>query len=651
MAKLPRLGGAPCVRLNVAQEPENRSNAGPPETGNIEAGHLKSEIAPPASHAPRRQGIRTYALLILATAAVTVIVTSLSLLLIRHRLRDQVEVGLSEDLERSVINFQNLQAERLRALDRENALLAELPTLKALMTSGDDRTIQDGAFEFWQISSTDLFALANSSGRIVATYTRSASNTRSASSGDALREGLSALLASPDRHYLIDGGSLYSCSVRPLFFGSAENGTLLGYVVSGVSIDRTVREISQPTGVEATFLSGGQAVAGTLAPSMQADLARQPLLLSATPSTPSAVKIGKASFLAAAEDLSASSTAPLYLVVLKSLDPAAQSINRIDRIVLSAGLFALLAGAALVTILSRLVTRPLEELSRSVRAFGRGDSKYRIPRHGTQEVRQLSQAFAAMRRQIQEANRALIESERLATIGSMASSVSHDLRHYLAAIYANSEFLASDRLSSKERAEIFADIRAAVLGTTDMIESLLIFSRTGSNARRSPELMATLLERAVALVRAHPDAEEVTFVARYGDPVETAVIVDGKQIERAIFNLLLNACQAARCGSEAHQVTATLEVQEHFVIVNVVDNGAGVPDKIRESLFEPFVSEGKQKGTGLGLTLAHCIALEHGGEVTLLGSRRGETVFQMKVARAPEAQEFMPAPEAERRMG
>jgi signal transduction histidine kinase len=589
----------------------------------------------------RKQGFRTYALLIFATAAVTLIVTSLSLLLIRHRLREQVADDLSQDLGRSVIAFRNLQDERLRALERENALLAELPTLKALMTSGDDRTIQDGAVEFWQISSTDLFALADPSGHIVAAY------TKSASSGRSLQQGLKALLASPGKHYLIDGGSLYSCSVRPLFFGSDENGTLLGYVVSGVSIERTVPEISQPSGVEATFLSGGQIVASTLDPSVREGLVTQPLPPSGTTQAPSAVILGSARYLAATEDLTAASTSPLQLVVLKSLEPAERSINRIDRIVLSAGLLALLSGAALMVILSRLVTRPLEELSKSVRAFGMGDSAYRVPRYGTQEVRQLSQAFASMRRRIQEANRALLESERLATIGSMASSVSHDLRHYLAAIYANSEFLASDRLSAKERAEIFADIRAAVLGTTDMIESLLIFSRTGSSVRRSPELMATLLERAAALVRAHPDAENVALVTGYGDPVETAVFVDGKQIERAIFNLLLNGCQAVRSPEELPTVTAILETHEQFMILNVIDNGVGVPEKIRTSLFEPFVSEGKQKGTGLGLTLAHRIAVEHGGDVTLLSSRTGGTVFQMKVARAPAERDSIKASEAE----
>jgi signal transduction histidine kinase len=235
--------------------------------------------------------------------------------------------------------------------------------------------------------------------------------------------------------------------------------------------------------------------------------------------------------------------------------------------------------------------------------------------------------------EIKQKNRALLESERLATIGRMASSVSHDLRHYLAAIYANSEFLASGRLSETERAEIFADVRAAVHGTTDMIESLLIFSRTGASVRRSPELMATLLERAAAVVRAHPDAEGVTLVTRLGDPAETGAVVDGKQIERAVCNLLLNACQAVRTTGKEARIVMTLEVYQEHLTVSVIDNGDGIPESIRTSLFEPFVSEGKQKGTGLGLTLAHCIAVEHGGEVVLLSSFPGETIFQMTVAR------------------
>jgi signal transduction histidine kinase len=578
-------------------------------------------------------------------AVVTLIVTSLCVLIIRYRWRAQVTEDLSQDLEHSVSAFQNLQAERLGALDRENALLAELPTLKALMTSGDDLTIQDGAVEFWDISGTDLFALADQRGRIVAAYTKSGTATSN------LRDGLKNLLISSGKHYLIDGKSLYACSLRPLYFGSDQDGTLLGYVISGVSIERTVRQISQPAGVEATFLSSGKIVASTLPLSFQTSFATQPSLLLGDSLAPATVKLGDTRFLAATEDLSATASSPLQLVVLKSLEPAEQSINRINRMVLSAGLLALVSGTALMLILSRLVTRPLEELSRSVRAFGMGDVNHRIPRYGTQEVLELSAAFASMRSESQHAHRALLESERLATIGRMASSVSHDFRHYLATIYANSEFLAGDQFSLKERAEIFADIRTAVLGTTDMIESLLIFSRTGASIRRSPEMMATLLDRATALLRAHPDAEGVRIETRCSNPAETGVVVDEKQIERAIFNLLLNACQSARASAQAAHVLVTLEIEYEQVVVNVIDNGAGVPERIRESLFEPFVSEGKQKGTGLGLTLAGCIASEHGGEVILLSSRAGETIFQMRVAQDLRAQELTTASEIPRRSG
>lgn len=565
-------------------------------------------------------------------ALVIAVVTGLSLLLIRHDLRKQVTDDLSQDLDHSVTTFQNLQEERLRALERENALLAELPTLKALMTSGDDLTIQDGAAEFWQLSGTDLFMLADPSGRVVVAY------AKNASADTTLRQGMKSLLASPTKHYLIDGGSLYACAIRPLYFGNDQNGTLLGYVVSGVSIERTVREISQPTGVEATFLSRGQIVASTLGSDVQPSLATQSQLFSGVSRLPATVRIGNAQFLSVTEDLSASATSPLQLVVLKSLEPAERSISRIDRMVLIVGLLALLSGTVLMIIVSRLVTRPLEELSASVRAFGLGDVKHRVPRHGTQEVRQLSESFSGMRDEIQKANQAVLESERLATIGRMASSVSHDLRHYLAAIFANSEFLASDRFSPKERAEIFGDIRTAVNGTTDMIESLLIFSRTGASIRRQPELMATLLERAISVVRSHPDAEGIALVANYGEPTETAAVVDGKQIERAISNLLLNAYQSVRPLGIAASISVTLEVEERQIVAHVIDNGPGVPESIRKSLFDPFVSEGKQKGTGLGLTLAHCIAVEHGGEVVLLSSRPGETIFEMRIARGlPEA--------------
>ncbi len=559
---------------------------------------------------------------------VIAVVTSVSLLLIRQQLQAQVTDDLANDLTHSVLTFQDLQSERQNALERENALLADLPSLKALMTTSNDLTIQDGGEEFWKVSGNDLLALANNEGRVVAVY------SKGAPPDSAIRHDLHQLLSSPRAHYLITGNRLFVCSVQPITFGDATNGTLLGYVISGVAAEqRVVRQISQPTVVDATFLSNGRTLSSTLSTSLQTRLADQASFLSTAPQKPVIVKLGDEQYLAATENLSPFATAPLELIVLKSFAAAEERIRHIDHLVLLAGLLALVLGTILMIMLSRAVTRPLEELSLGVRAFGAGDGRRHIPHHGTQEVRELSSVFASMRQEIQQANRALLESERLATIGRMASSVSHDLRHYLAAVYANAEFLASESLSPRERAEIFADVRSAVHGTTEMIESLLIFSRTGNTARRTPEWMANLVERAVTIMRAHPDAEGVKLLSIHGDPKDTVVLADGKQIERAVCNLLLNACQSARVSSQNPEVVAMLETHDRFLVLTVKDNGAGVPEIVRDSLFQPFVSDGKQKGTGLGLTLAHCVAVEHGGGVVLVSSRPGETIFQMKVVR------------------
>jgi signal transduction histidine kinase len=579
------------------------------------------------------KGVRTRVLLIAAMALVIATATLASLLLIRHRLLDEVTNGFSRDLQRSVGTFQDLQAQRLNSLDRENALLADLPTLKALMTSHDTRTIQDEAIESRNVSGNDLFALADSEGQVVAAYTNA-----SARSDPQLATKLEPVLASPNMLYLISGDRLFACSVRPLYFGSEASGALLGYVISGFAIDRSlVDQISRATMVQAAFVSSGRALASTIAPPAQDWLVKS--VPTSRGSAARSLTLGGERYLAITVDLTSRSSAPLQLIVLKSFAEADNSIRQIDHLILIAGLLAMVLGTLLMLALSQAVTRSLEELAAGVRAFGSGDSAHLLPHRGTREVLDLSTSFSRMRQEIQQTNRALLEAERLATIGRMASSVSHDLRHYLAAVYANAEFLASARLSESERVDVLADIRSAVFGTTELLESMLTFGRTGSAVRRAPEMMATLLERAVDLVRKHPDAANVALVARYGFPGTTLAVVDAQQIERAIYNILLNACQSRSPSPAVIHVTATLEVQEDHIVLEVTDDGAGVPDDIRSSLFEPFVSQGKQKGSGLGLTLAHCIAAEHGGYLVLVSSRPGETIFRMSIARGLAAEE------------
>ncbi|HEV2136050.1 MAG TPA: ATP-binding protein [Terracidiphilus sp.] len=577
----------------------------------------------------RKQGIRTQVLLILAMSVITAGVTLVSLLAIRGSLQALITQNLSSDLRHSLTIFENMQAQHLAALDRENALLADLPSLKALMTTSDQRTIEDGGVEFWKVGGNDLFALADRDGNVKAAYLKDAS-------ADAVfRAELQRLLVLRKANFLVSSRGLFGCSVQPLYFGSQTEGTLLGYVISGFAIDHELVEgLSVATDVKAVFRSRDRVLAGSVPGTNSTNMPSVNLGSALSPGQPDTLVLNGEHFLAVSHDLTSRSTAPLTLIEMKSLDQEERTIRQIDRLVLLAGALALVLGTVLMLALARFVTRPLEHLAKGVRAFASGNSTHLLPYRGTREVRELSTAFARMRREILQANHALLESERLATIGRMAGSVSHDLRHYLAAIYANSEFLASDSVPQAERNEVLAEIRNAVNGTTEMLESLLMFGRTGAGLRRSRQSIAILAERALHLVRSHPDAAHVDFSLHADDSATTEAFVDAKQIERAIYNLLLNACQAPRPEDASAHVAIAVLGRDQEVEIDVSDNGNGVPHSILTTLFEPFVSEGKHKGSGLGLTLTQSIALEHGGSVTLARNVPGETVFRMQIPRA-----------------
>lgn len=581
--------------------------------------------------------LKTRVLLVTLLALVITALTGSSLLAVRNHLRRQMVKLVSEDLRRSVETFESLHAQRIAALERQSALLANLPTLKALMTTSDEATIVNGARPFWKLSGADLFGLIDNDGQAVACFV-----TEDADQVQA-RNSLSSVGRNNHQgHYLHVGNMLYAYSSRPLYFGDDTHGTVLGRVVSGFAVDTNfVRQIGQISGAEAVFISGRQVFAST-GETLTQLVQQSPDVPHLQPGEGQEIRLGDTLYLTRVAALSDSG---VTLLVLKSLDPLEEQIHAIDRRLTIVGIIANLVGCMLMVVISYQITRPLETLTENMRAFGRGDSVAPSNPGGTAEVREMGQVFSAMRQQIEQANRALLESERLATIGRMASSVSHDLRHYLASVYANAEFLSSTNLTSEERTELFEDIKLAVDGTTELIESLLIFSRTGESVVRTQVSLSALLDRAVTLLRRHPSAEHVELAVQYDSASSYYALVDGKQVERALYNLLLNACQA--CSTMEHKrVTASLSFSNGMFHVTVTDSGAGVPPSVRESLFQPFVSEGKQNGTGLGLTLADCVAREHGGSVTLLKSEPGETVFLFTLAQHGETLDHVPQADA-----
>jgi signal transduction histidine kinase len=293
----------------------------------------------------------------------------------------------------------------------------------------------------------------------------------------------------------------------------------------------------------------------------------------------------------------------------------------------------MLIGGILAVTIARRITRPLEVLTAGARALAQGDFDFHIPDQGAAEIRELNRTFDSMRRELRQAQERLLESERLITIGRMARSVSHDLRHHLSAIYANAEFLILGRNTKAEKVELMSEITMAIQDMTDLLDSLIMFSQTGHTLSLKDELIADVVQHALQMIHPHPDARGVEIVSNIA--VFSPVSVDAKRLSRALFNLFLNACQAARNGTSAPRVTiavASCTVRDRNTIrITVTDNGPGISAAMREKMFLPFFTEGKVNGTGLGLTLALHIAQEHGGSVVLAGSEPGCTVFHLTI--------------------
>jgi signal transduction histidine kinase len=162
---------------------------------------------------------------------------------------------------------------------------------------------------------------------------------------------------------------------------------------------------------------------------------------------------------------------------------------------------------------------------------------------------------------------------------------------------------------------------------TELIDSLLRFARGDGHNPFGHQHVGLAAERAVAAVRRHRAARGVSIDVEIRS-IATAKI-NARRIESAIYNLLLNACQAAQHFNPEPRVTMDVEAIGPMICITV--NGPGVPSSILDTLFDPFVTCGKQEGLGLGLAMVREIAEEHLGSVQLMQSEPGKTVFTLLI--------------------
>jgi len=548
--------------------------------------------------------------------------TATSLLLVRHSVQGQIKREIFSDLHNSVTTFQNSQQLRELTLTHSAELLAYQPMLRSLMTAPDEATIQDSSTSWWRLAGSDLFVLVDRTGHVVALHASAPGFSR-----DMVQNYLaSAFDQEGSIQWWFGSQHLYQVFIKPIYFGAESENRLLGLLVLGYEIDdRVASQVSRIAASQVAFYYGDAVVRSTLNPVQEAELGRHPMVRSAKAVDPEELQLGEERFLATSVELAQGKTPSVRLTVLKSLDQATAFLDNLNRLLLALGLAAVVGGSALVFFISHTFTRPLGNLVSGVRALETGDYHYALDARGGDEVAEVTGAFNRMRASLLKTQQELLDAERLATIGRMASSISHDLRHSLAAVVANAEFLLESRLSAEQREELYQEVRIAVNQMTELIDSLLEFSRTRESLRLSFGNVRNSVERVVQTIRTHPRFHPTRIDIRQEG--ECNGWYDNRKLERALYNLLLNACEAI--SDEDGRIHIDLAEVPEGVQIRVADNGRGIPESIKDKLFEPFVSVGKENGTGLGLTAVQKIVQDHAGEIVVENTSEAGTVFRI----------------------
>ena len=568
--------------------------------------------------------------LLIATVIIICALTGATLLIIRHTVSTEIQKQVRDGTQESVKTFKNVQEQREAQLSRTTEMLAILPTIQALMTTEHAPTIQDGSEVFWKLSGSDLLVLAKPDRQIMALHVNQPRWSLNASERELAR----SLDAGEDASWWYHNGLLYWVFLRPIRRGNTAQE--LGILVVGYQVDATVaQQLAAVTGGQIALATGDKVIASNLPPMDEAEMEN---LLRANGSNKRAegeITLQTDHYASSSIVLHDGPPSAIRCFVMMPLAPANGFLRRLNRIIFVSGAAAVALAALLFGFVARTITKPLDNLVAGVRALAAGDFHYSIKPEGSSEVVELGSAFAQMRSELLASQRQRIESERIAAVARAASSISHDLRHYLATVVANAEFLyEADQLNLDKR-EIYEEIKLAATQMTDLIDSLRELSSQRSAISPVPSNLVLVIRQAIEAVRAKPEFRTMQ-VAMTGEE-DVPGVFDPKKLQRVIFNLLLNACEATADGKSSVQVD--LRTTENAFEIRVRDHGPGIADAIRHTLFDPFVSFGKPNGTGLGLAIVSKIVQDHGGSASIESSSSSGTTVLVKLPRAeyPEA--------------
>ncbi len=250
-------------------------------------------------------------------------------------------------------------------------------------------------------------------------------------------------------------------------------------------------------------------------------------------------------------------------------------------------------------------------------------------RHQTELYRDLAERLAETNRRLEQAQAEARRSERLAALGQLSAGLAHEIRNPLGVIKGSAEMLtqkleASDELSR----ELAGYISTEVNRLSALVTEFLDFARP-LHAQLQPANLTAILDRALDVVAARWKGKPVQ-VERHYEVDLPLVPLDESLCEQAFLNLVHNAYEAMEAdgGNLRVEVRRVAQNDRDGVQVVLADTGPGVPEKLREEIFNPFVTT-KKTGVGLGLSIVSKIVDGHQGSIRVESGPEGGAVFTL----------------------
>jgi signal transduction histidine kinase len=547
--------------------------------------------------------------ILLSTSVALTALFAITGLIVQNHVIKTTEMSLEEEVRSSSQAYESLWKARADKLGSVSLILSGMSDVRAAFSTGDQATIRDTAGELWAKISEEnaLFVVTDPKGRVIA----SLGGVPTSPLGLDLPVVRAAYSQFPRQAagFMEREGHLFQIAVTPVYVESTHGPALINVLVAGYAIDPLVaQEFKRSTGgSEFLFLAGGMVIASTLNPRATAVLTHNISRWKAGQRIRDGVSEYAPPLMKPLIDVEGKPIGELW--ILRSFEGSLQRIASLRRDMVLTWFAAVIVGLWLTYLLAGKIVEPVKQLDRAAAEVARQNYDFRLGVKSDDELGRLAGTFNAMCSSIQSARAELIRQERISTIGRLSSSIVHDLRNPLAAIYGGAEMLVDTELSPSQMKRLAVNIYRASRRIQELLQDLVNVSRGKSDAAEMCNLRE-VVQAACDASAAAAESQNVRITFQASEEIELPI--ERARMERVFLNLIDNALEAMPEGGLIH-ITERMDTDSVFVQFG--DTGPGILPSIRAKLFEPFVSAGKKNGLGLGLALSRQTVLDQGGEI------------------------------------